>query len=475
MRRGYGIVIFFAMALFGMGEAEATFPDRNWNTAPEPERLGWSPAKLAVAQEYSEQIGSAAVMIVDDGVVVDSWGMVTAPLQLHSIRKPLMSALIGIHAGEGRIDLAATMDDLGIDDNPPALSAVEKQASVRDLIMARSGIYHPALGEARSMKAVRPERHSHAPGTFWYYNNWDFNTLGTIFERITGTRVCEEFEGRIAGPVGMEDFDPELCWYQSGPDSLHRYYGFRMSARDLARFGLLYLRGGRWGERQIVPEAWVSESTAIHSKIREGRGYGYMWSTVSGGEVFPNVRLRGPAFGHSGLGVHFLMVVPYRNLVIVHRVDTDKPGRYPGPHALGRLLWLILDAAGETGIGPDPAFEAAAGVRVTVSNWKPTFGKGTVQFRGVRPSNLVEGGDRPFLASFSPDGELVIDVNDVRADSGTWWLHGGRFCFRLEKTTRGRAVCRRMVVDGPKVRLFDLEGTLDFTLTRVSGQTMSPN
>ena len=461
------IVFVVSVLFFGIGDAGATFPDRTWSKEPIPARRGWSAAKLDVARAYSEQIGSAAVMIVDDGVVVDAWGMVTVPFQLHSVRKPLMSALIGIHSVEGRIDLTATMADLGIDDNPPVLTAVEKQASVRDLIMARSGIYHPALGEAPSMKAARPERHSHAPGTFWYYNNWDFNVLGTIFERQTGARVCEEFDRRIAMPLEMEDFDPGLCWYQSGSDSIHPYYGIRMSARDLARFGLLYLRGGRWRGEQVVPAAWVSESTATHSEIGEGRAYGYMWKTSDGGAWFPNVHLRGPAFGHSGLGVHFLAVFPYRNLVVVHRADTDKPGPYPGPHALGRLLWLILDAAGEAGIGPNPAFEASAGVRVTVSNWTQTFGNGTVRFRGVRPSHLVEGGDIPFLASFSPEGKLVVDTEGVQVDSGTWWLHGGRFCFRLEKTTRGRAVCRRIVVDGPKVRLFDLEGTLDFTLTRV--------
>ena len=465
MKDRYWTVFVVSVLLFGIGDAGATFPDTTWSEEPNPERLGWSATKLAVAREYSEQIGSAAVMIVDDGVVVDAWGMVAAPLKLHSIRKPLMSALIGIHAAEGRIDLAATMADLGIDDNPPSLGAAEKQASVRDLIMARSGIYHPALGEAPSMKAARPERHSHAPGTFWYYNNWDFNVLGTIFERQTGTRVCEEFGRRIARPLGMEDFDPALCWYHSASDSIHPYYGIRMSARDLARFGLLYLRGGRWRARQVVPAAWVGESTKIHSVIRDGKGYGYMWSTASGGEWFPNVRLRGPAFGHAGLGVHFLVVIPYRKLVIVHRVDTDKPGPYPGANSLGRLLWLILDAAGEADIGPDPAFTASAGVRVTVSNWKQTFGNGTVRFRGVRPSNLVEDGDVPFLASLAPDGTLVVEANEARIDSGTWWLHGGRFCFRLERTTGGHRLCRRMVVDGRSVRLFDLEGTLSWTLT----------
>ena len=56
------------------------------------------------------------------------------------------------------------------------------------------------------MKRAKPERWSHAPGAFWYYNNWDFNVLGTIFETLTKTRIWEEFDRKIAKPIGMEDF-----------------------------------------------------------------------------------------------------------------------------------------------------------------------------------------------------------------------------------------------------------------------------
>lgn len=72
------------------------------------------------------------------------------------------------------------MAELGIDDNEPRLTDEEKRATVHDLLKARSGVYHPALYETARMKEKRPPRHSHASGTFWYYNNWDFNVLGTI-------------------------------------------------------------------------------------------------------------------------------------------------------------------------------------------------------------------------------------------------------------------------------------------------------
>jgi CubicO group peptidase (beta-lactamase class C family) len=56
------------------------------------------------------------------------------------------------------------------------------------------------------MRAKRPARGSHLPGSFYYYNNWDFNVLATIFEKLTGKKIFEEFAQRIAAPIGMEDY-----------------------------------------------------------------------------------------------------------------------------------------------------------------------------------------------------------------------------------------------------------------------------
>ncbi len=462
-----GAILFLTLA-GSAGAADEIYPGETWDKTTDPEGLGWSAAKLARARAFSQTIGSAAVMIVDDGVVVAEWGEVAKPYKLHSIRKPIMGALIGIQVDMGAINLSATLDDLGIDDNPPSLSVVEKTATVGHLMQARSGVYHPALGEADSMKTARPERFSHVPGTFYYYNNWDFNALGTIFERVTGTTVCDAFVRDLAGPLGMEDFAVGDCDYGNGLESVHRQYRFRLSARDLARFGLLYLRGGEWQGKRIVPEGWVTLSTTAHSHLADGRGYGYLWATVDDGTWFPNVTLPGHAFGHSGLGVHFLFVVPERRLVIVHRVDTDRRGRYPANFMLGHLTWLILDAAGETGIGPDPSFERATGTPVTSENAAEFFGRGTLVFEGMRRSVLVEGGDFPFTTHLDPDGSVTIESGGRTADNGTWWLDGPRFGFKLDRMTRGRAETRFAVADGGRVNFYDpATGSLAFTLTRV--------
>jgi CubicO group peptidase (beta-lactamase class C family) len=146
------------------------------------------------------------VIVVHHGGVVAQWGDAAAKAPLASVRKSLLSALYGNAVERGDINLKQTLADLGIDDNEPSLSAEEKSATVRDLLECRSGIYHPALYEAPDMAAKRPVRHSHPPGTFWYYNNWDVNTLGAIYEHAVRHSIFDALTSEIAQPTGMQDY-----------------------------------------------------------------------------------------------------------------------------------------------------------------------------------------------------------------------------------------------------------------------------
>jgi CubicO group peptidase (beta-lactamase class C family) len=324
--------------------AAGYYPGAAWERLPEPESLGWSIAKLRAARDYAATIHTAAVMIVVDGRVLDEWGDTNVRYNVHSIRKSFLSALYGIAVGQGAIRLSDPLSLLGIDDNEPSLTELEKTATVGDLLKARSGIYHLALYEAPSMATARPPRGSHAPGTFWYYNNWDFNALGTVFERQTGTGIFPEFKTRIADPVGMEDFRVSDGKYVSGRDSIHRAYPFRMTARDMARFGLLFLREGSWHGRQLIPQDWVKASTASYSDARGNGGYGYMWWVATNGKHLPGVQLPEGSYSARGFGEHYILVVPRFDLVIVHRVNTDVRGRVVSPKQFGELVQLILNA-----------------------------------------------------------------------------------------------------------------------------------
>lgn len=429
------------------------YPGELWSKASSPESLGWSSSKLAEARAYAATIDTAAVMIVDDGVVVDAWGDITRPFQCHSMRKSLMSGLIGIQVDRGSMDLARTIAELGIDDTDPSLTFEEKRATVGDLIKARSGVYHPALGESLLMKAMRPKRHSHPPGTFWYYNNWDFNALGTIFEQQTGTGIFQAFGRDFAIPLQMEDFDANDCRYLTSENygaadiSVHRYYLFRMSARDLARFGLLFLREGRWQERQILSPAWVQESTSAHSRIGPHKWYGYMWWAGTRGGLFPGVQVKGHCYHASGWGGHKLIVLPFRNIVIVHRVNTDWPFKEVTGAQIGRLLWHILDAAGVEGIGEKPTLASAAGVRL----------KGDALQQALLGCTLRAS---EFTVKVRDTTRMEFWVGGKRIDVAEWGVAGDGGWVKGKVITGGWKVPLSFVVEGNTLKWYDSDGTL---------------
>ncbi len=327
-------IFLIADAVGQVAPAEATtqdsFPGESWRRFSSLEGAGWSKEKLAIAHEYAaaDSIHTSAVIIVQGGKVVDQWGDVDKKISSYSVRKSLLSSLYGIYSAEGVIDINQTLEQLGIDDSPDPLTKGEKQARIVDLLRARSGVYHDVDFETESMTKSRPARGSHSPGTFWYYNNWDSNVLGTIFEKKTGRKIGEAFYQRIAKPLGMQDFQPDDVYYFGGPLSVHPAYHFEMTARDMARFGLLYLRHGRWNDKQIVPETWVEKSSHASEMVKsngvEVGGYEYLWWVDYGSVHFPEVALPG-IFSARGSGAHYILIIPTLDLVIVHRTDNDPP------------------------------------------------------------------------------------------------------------------------------------------------------
>lgn len=293
---------------------------------------------------WLEKNNSDALLILQHGEVLYQYGDNQHRFQCHSMRKSFLSALIGQAVAEEKIDLSLTLSQLEIDDLDP-LSATEKQATLYDLLTARSGIYHPANYETPWMRRVKPPRHRYAPGVNWCYSNWDFNALGTLWLTLTGENIHQAFYRRIAQPVGMEDFDCDRDgWMEPGEFSRHPAYPFRLSNRDLARFGQLFLQQGRWEEQQILPAHWVQTSTSAISHAGDRGAYGYMWWVTRDGVAWPDVLLPAGSYSARGAGGHFCLVIPKMQMVIAHRVDTDQPGREVNRFAIGQLLQRLLDA-----------------------------------------------------------------------------------------------------------------------------------
>jgi len=332
-------ILLLALCLATNLEAGRRVPGEVWLMYAQPEEAGFSSEKLAEAREYYETTGSAGVFVVYRGAVLVNWGETSRRLRCHSVRKSFMSGLYGIHIDRGGIDKNKSLAELGIDDAPYPLTEQEKTARIVDLLAARSGVYLPAAYEPPNPK---PERGSHAPGTNWCYNNWDFNTLVTILEQETPVKVFEEFDRRFAKPLGMQDYQPAHGYYHYERDkSMHPAYPFRMSARDMARFGLLYLYGGQWDTERILSEQYVKESTSrMSDSAWDVGGYGYMWWLP---DVEPLCSLG--TFSALGVGGQSIDVIPGADMVFINRTDTyGQDTDYVDSDERYQMIRMILEA-----------------------------------------------------------------------------------------------------------------------------------
>jgi CubicO group peptidase (beta-lactamase class C family) len=278
-------------------------------------------------EELAVRVGATAVVVCDRDKELVSVGEPSVAVHCRSIRKTLLGALFGRHVADGSLDLDATLAELGIDDSvPPPLTRSERAARVRDLLTCRSGIYHPSNHQGEAARLALPPRGSHAPGTYFLYNNWDFNALGTVMEQAAGRSMFDEFAEVIAGPAGLQDFDCAQQRYTTQGWSQHRTYAFYISARDLARFGQLYLNGGQHDGRAVIPPGWVTASTRPHALTGRGPAYGYLWWVEHQGLLFAGVTAPPGSFAAYGMGSQFLLVLPAVDRVIALLADPQRPG-----------------------------------------------------------------------------------------------------------------------------------------------------
>jgi CubicO group peptidase (beta-lactamase class C family) len=320
-------------------------PSEQWMSYADPAEAGFDAAALESAKATWEGLSSSAFLVVSDGAMVAAWGDVDRRFMCHSVRKSFMSALYGIYWDRGVIELNKTLVDLGIDDEDDILLESEKQARILDLLKARSGIFHPAAYAGRTDSQPRG---SQGPGRYFAYNNWDFNTLVTILEQETGDKVFEAFDEHFAKPLEMEDWRLSDGYYHYERDkSMHPAYPFRLSARDAARFGLVYARNGLWGESRILSRDWVQRSTALYSIDDEVAGYGLLWW------IFREPRFKRYGMAAAlGVGNQMIAVLPDIDLVIVNRANTFEGERTPKPELLDLIEEVLEARVGEP--LPDP-------------------------------------------------------------------------------------------------------------------------
>lgn len=355
--------IAVACWLFGFVRASAEdpkilFPQDTWETV-KPETVGYSSAKLAALRSWLSTQQTTALHVSVGGALVFEYGDVKRVSKIASVRKSVLAMLFGNYVEKGTINLRKTVVELGLDDVQPFLP-IEKFATLQHLLTARSGVYLPTAN--KELTDLSPRRGSQAPGTFFQYQNWDFNAAGTAFERLTGKDIFVALEEDLARPTGMEDFDRKQQRKNDElPISKYPEYAMYLSTRDMARLGLLMLADGRWGERQVLPKGWagrittlVTPSSDLHPmgigahRTQIGRwGYGMLWWAWDA-PIWPD-SVTGPyqrAFSAMGANGQYITVLPVMGIVFAHKVDFDQDGRrHITPSEFHTILQMVIDSA----------------------------------------------------------------------------------------------------------------------------------
>ncbi len=166
------------------------------------------------------------------------------------------------------------------------------------------------------------------PGTEWHYNSGIPQVISAMIQEAAGMSLQEYAVANLFGPLGIADFS-----WPTDPAGVNvGGYGLRLTARDLAKIGLLCLRGGQWEDRQLVPKAWLRESTQRYFTADPAdRGYGYLWWLPSFG-----------GYAAIGYGGHRVYILPEKDMVVVltaemtERDMTQAPEELMGKWVLGR-------------------------------------------------------------------------------------------------------------------------------------------
>jgi len=292
------------------------------------DKKNWNAEGVKSVIEYAEQIGTFALVIQTDGEIVASYGNIDRVSRVHSVRKAIISALV--FQNIDIIGLESTLEDLNIQDSPIPLTPLQRQTKVTHLLKSTSGINHPTGSQVGSMQADRDlllGTGPNIPGTKWAYNNWDYNVLTTILEQETGESTSALFEVGIAKPLNIVDF--EIIYRQDTTLSRHAKAGFRLSTKDMAKFGQLFLNGGKWQGRQLIQETWIKKITTDYThttnQSNERYGHGYLWWIHEKG--YAQGLLPAGSFVATGAWGQRILVIPEWNTVVAHKTMTEIPAK----------------------------------------------------------------------------------------------------------------------------------------------------
>lgn len=341
-----------AMVALPAQEPGTPWPTRDWPVAPRvPPGADGSALAAAVDAAFQEAdparpVRTRAVLVVHRGrIVAERYARgfdAGSRFPAWSVAKSVLNALVGIEAGDGAIEVgaAAPVPEWQHRDDP------RRAITINDLLRMSSGLEwsehytNPAASDVlamlfgpgrRDMAAfAASKRPVAAPGTRFAYSSGTSLILSRALRHATpgGEAAYQALpERRLFQPLGMRSAVLERDGAGSFVGSSYLF----ATARDLARFGLLYLRGGVWEGKRLLPDGWVDYSRTPAPADPRGEYGAHFWLNAGrpgAGVPPPMASLPADLFYAWGKDGQYVVMVPSRDLVVVRLGVTPHDGRW---------------------------------------------------------------------------------------------------------------------------------------------------
>jgi CubicO group peptidase (beta-lactamase class C family) len=241
---------------------------------------------------------------------------------IFSCTKSFTSTLVGIALAEGHITSVDEniMDYFG--DRPIANMDSRKEAmTIEHLLTMTTGfewdestyggdsIFSQMTSSLDWVQFVLDQPMTYAPGEVWNYNSGASHLLSTIVNKSTGQYTHDYAEDKLFDPLGITHYD----WGKDPDNNAFGGASLRLTPRDMAKLGFLFLNNGTWDGSQVVPKEWVTTATSNLETLTVETGYGYQWWTSP---------LIGAYSARGYLG-QLIYVFPALNMVVVFTASTN--------------------------------------------------------------------------------------------------------------------------------------------------------
>lgn len=290
-----------------------------------------------------KQRGGPAGMILKKGYMVASWGDIRRVDMTFSVTKSFLSTVAGLAADRGLMRNTADPVHQYIWDG--TFEGEHNQKVTWAHLLQQNSDWTGSLWGLHDW-ADRPpseggiddwkHRDLREPGTVMEYNDVRVNVLAYALTHLWRQPLPQVLKSEIMDPIGASTtwrwFGYDHAWtvvdgyrMQSVTGGGHSGGGIFISAEDMARFGLLFLSGGKWNGQQLISEAWIGEAT---TPSVPNPNYGYMWWLNQPGDRHWE-GLPSDIFFAAGFGGNFIVVAPQQEMVMVLRwLEPDKIGDF---------------------------------------------------------------------------------------------------------------------------------------------------